>query len=34
MKANSNVNILKIFLDKGLKIDCSSEYEAYRALNA
>lgn len=34
MKANSNINILKIFKNKGLKIDCSSEYEAYRALNA
>ena len=34
MKANSNVNILKIFKSKGLKIDCSSEYEAFRALNA
>ena len=34
MKANSNINILKIFKQKWLKIDCSSEYEAYRALNA
>ncbi len=34
MKANSNINILKIFNNKGIKIDCSSEYEAYRALNA
>lgn len=34
MKANSNINILKIFKNKGLKIDCSSEYEAFRALNA
>lgn len=34
MKANSNINILRIFKNKGLKIDCSSEYEAYRALNA
>ncbi len=34
MKANSNINILKIFKNKGLKIDASSEYEAYRALNA
>lgn len=34
MKANANINILKIFKNKGLKIDCSSEYEAYRALNA
>ena len=34
MKANSNINILKIFKNKGIKIDCSSEYEAFRALNA
>lgn len=34
MKANPNRNILKIFKNKGLKIDCSSEYEAYRALAA
>lgn len=34
MKANSNINILKIFKNKGLKIDCSSEYEVLRALNA
>lgn len=34
MKANSNINILKIFKNKWIKIDCSSEYEAYRALNA
>ena len=34
MKANSNINILKIFKQKWLKIDCSSEYEAYRVLNA
>ncbi len=34
MKANSNINILKIFKNKWLKIDASSEYEAYRALNA
>ena len=34
MKANANINILKIFKNKGIKIDCSSEYEAYRALNA
>jgi len=34
MKANSNVNILKIFKNLGLKIDASSEYEAYRAMNA
>jgi diaminopimelate decarboxylase len=34
MKANANINILKIFKNKWLKIDCSSEYEAFRALNA
>ena len=34
MKANSNINILKIFNNNGLKIDASSEFEAYRALNA
>ena len=34
MKANPNINILNIFKNKGLKIDCSSEYEAYRAMNA
>jgi diaminopimelate decarboxylase len=34
MKANSNGNILKIFKNKGLKIDCSSDNEAYRALHA
>ena len=34
MKANSNINILKIFLEKWLRIDCSSEYEAFRALHA
>ena len=34
MKANSNGNILKIFKNKGLKIDCSSDYEAYRALQS
>ncbi len=34
MKANANINILKIFKNKGIKIDCSSEYEAYRALQA
>lgn len=34
MKANANINILKIFRNKWLKIDCSSEYEAFRALNA
>ena len=34
MKANSNINILKIFKNKWLRVDCSSEYEAFRALNA
>lgn len=34
MKANSNINILKIFKNAWLKIDASSEYEAYRAINA
>ena len=34
MKANPNLNILKIFNKKWIKIDCSSEYEAFRALNA
>ena len=34
MKANPNINILKIFKNLGLKIDASSEYEAFRALNA
>lgn len=34
MKANANRNILKLFQNKGLKIDCSSEYEAYRAIVA
>ncbi|MDD2871833.1 MAG: diaminopimelate decarboxylase [Candidatus Gracilibacteria bacterium] len=34
MKANANINILKIFRNKGLKVDCSSEFEAFRALNA
>jgi len=34
MKANSNINILKIFKNLGLKIDASSEYEVYRAMNA
>ena len=34
MKANSNINILKIFRSKWIKIDCSSEYEVYRALHA
>ncbi len=32
MKANSNQNILRLFNYKGIKIDASSEYEAYRAL--
>lgn len=34
MKANANINILNMFYKKGLKIDCSSEYEAFRAMNA
>lgn len=34
MKANSNINVLKIFKNKWIKVDCSSEYEAFRALDA
>ncbi|MCP4523851.1 MAG: diaminopimelate decarboxylase [Candidatus Gracilibacteria bacterium] len=34
MKANANNNILALFQKKGILIDCSSEYEAYRALSA
>jgi len=34
MKANPNVNILKIFNKKWILIDASSEYEVYRAVNA
>ena len=34
MKANSNRNILKIFNENWLKIDASSEYEVYRAIDA
>ncbi len=34
MKANSNKTILKIFRKNGVKIDTSSEYEFYRAINA
>ena len=34
MKANANGNILKIFKNKWLKIDCSSDNEAYRAISA
>ena len=34
MKANSNLNILRIFKKKWIKVDCSSEYEVYRAINA
>lgn len=34
MKANSNMNILKIFKNFWLKIDASSEYEVYRAISA
>jgi len=32
MKANSNINILKLFNENGIKIDASSEFEVYRAL--
>jgi len=32
MKANSNRNILKIFLNKGIHFDASSGYEAWRAI--
>ncbi len=34
MKANPNINILKIFNKFGIKIDASSEYEVFRAINA
>jgi diaminopimelate decarboxylase len=34
MKANPNMNILKIFNKKWILLDCSSEYEAYRAIAA
>ena len=34
MKANPNVNILKIFNNKGIKIDAASEYEVKRAIAA
>ncbi|MBS8121805.1 diaminopimelate decarboxylase [Candidatus Vampirococcus lugosii] len=34
MKANSNMNVLKILKDQNIKIDASSEYEVYRALSA
>lgn len=34
MKANPNMNILKLFSDKWIGVDASSEYEVYRALNA
>ncbi|MDQ7009441.1 MAG: diaminopimelate decarboxylase [Candidatus Gracilibacteria bacterium] len=34
MKANPNINILKIFNKRGILIDASSEYEVYRAVNA
>jgi len=34
MKANPNVNILKLFNKKGLKIDAASEYEVKRAISA
>jgi len=34
MKANPNINILKIFNSKWILIDASSEYEVFRAVNA
>lgn len=34
MKANPNMNILKLFNKKGILVDCSSEHEAYRAIAA
>jgi len=34
MKANPNRNILKLFNKKWILLDCSSEYEAYRAIAA
>jgi len=34
MKANPNINILKIFNKKWILIDASSEYEVFRAINA
>ncbi|MEI7562632.1 MAG: hypothetical protein WCJ39_02735 [bacterium] len=34
MKANSNLNILKIFDQEGLYIDASSSFEAHRAMEA
>lgn len=34
MKANSNISILSFFRKNGIKIDASSEFEVYRALNA
>jgi diaminopimelate decarboxylase len=34
MKANPNMNILKLLNNKGVLIDCSSECEAYRAIAA
>ena len=34
MKANANKNILKLFHKKWILLDCSSEYEAYRAISA
>jgi len=34
MKANSNLNILKIFDQEGLHIDASSSFEAHRAIQA
>jgi diaminopimelate decarboxylase len=34
MKANSNGNILRLFNQNGIKIDASSEYEAFRAIKS
>ena len=34
MKANSNLNILKIFNNRWIKIDASSEYEVWRVISA
>lgn len=34
MKANSNLSILSFFKNNGIKIDASSEFEVYRAINA
>ena len=34
MKANSNLNILKIFAQEGIHIDASSSFEVQRAIQA